>query len=190
LLGRAYNRRKAIGFKGNQYTESGGCQNDTKQNTAEIIAEEHGVSERTVKRAGKIAETLDDPTQTTEELLSCVNAALISPSDAAKLTKMDKDDQTALVAKVKSGETVSKAVQAIKKDKAIESLTNISAKKSKEILVVYDVIVIDPLWRMAKSRGYIIDTGNVGKAINLIKESWLFALCLLQQFFFQMLFIF
>lgn len=48
---------KAQGFKGNQYTEIGIRQNDGKQ-TAKKLAETHGVSPRTVERAGAMAEVM------------------------------------------------------------------------------------------------------------------------------------
>ena len=53
LLGRRYNRAKKAndGSRGNQHTEAA-----DKMSTAESIAAEHGVNERTVRRAGKFAE--------------------------------------------------------------------------------------------------------------------------------------
>jgi hypothetical protein len=53
IRGRIYNRLKKQGFKGNQYSESGKDQIDTKQNTAEILAEKHGVSRATIEREGR-----------------------------------------------------------------------------------------------------------------------------------------
>jgi hypothetical protein len=50
LLGMLYSSRKKAGFKGNQHT-SGSGQNVHHQKTAQQIAEEFNVSERTVRRA-------------------------------------------------------------------------------------------------------------------------------------------
>jgi hypothetical protein len=64
LLGMLYSSRKKAGFKGNQHT-SGDGQNVHQQNsklktTAQQIAEEFDVSERTVRRAGKMVEQAEE----------------------------------------------------------------------------------------------------------------------------------
>lgn len=57
--GKRYNQEKKAGFKGNQYAESGGGNIYHKQKTAEAIADDHNVSEKTVRRAAKDAEFLE-----------------------------------------------------------------------------------------------------------------------------------
>lgn len=56
MLGRRYNRKKRQGTR----TDLTSDQNDTKLQTAEVIAAEHGVSPATVKRAGKFAGAVDE----------------------------------------------------------------------------------------------------------------------------------
>jgi hypothetical protein len=51
----------------NQYGEVGG-QNDRQPQTAESIAAEHGVSERTVRRAGKFAAAVEVLKKTDPEI--------------------------------------------------------------------------------------------------------------------------
>ncbi len=69
LRGRRYNRaKKAHGGTGaNQYVQSG--QNDHSAKTAERLASEHGVTERTIRRDGKFAEEVER----TPELLEAVS---------------------------------------------------------------------------------------------------------------------
>jgi phage N-6-adenine-methyltransferase len=59
LIGKQYAHRKKAqgGYHGNQYVAKG--QNDPLANTAEKIAQEQGVSEKTVKRAEKLAEAIE-----------------------------------------------------------------------------------------------------------------------------------
>lgn len=66
LLGRRYNRTKKAGFKGNQHTVASG-QSD-QNHTAVRLAEQHGVSEATVRRAAKLAQEVE----TTPELKQAV----------------------------------------------------------------------------------------------------------------------
>jgi len=58
LRGKRYNGEKQEGFKGNQHTDSGSCQNDKKQ-THERLAEEYKVSPRTIARDGQYAAAVD-----------------------------------------------------------------------------------------------------------------------------------
>jgi len=55
LLGRRYNRTKKQGAR----TDLTSDQNDTKLQTAEVLAQQHGVSPATVKRAGQYAAAID-----------------------------------------------------------------------------------------------------------------------------------
>jgi hypothetical protein len=66
LLGRRYNRaKKAQGGTGaNQYTQSG--QTDRSAPTADTLATQHGVSEKTVRRAGKFAEEVERTPELTQ----------------------------------------------------------------------------------------------------------------------------
>lgn len=61
LLGRRYNRVKDArgGDRGNQHTVAKGQNDPLPESTAARLAKEHGVSEATVKRAGKFAEEVE-----------------------------------------------------------------------------------------------------------------------------------
>ena len=71
-LGRRYNRTKKAAHSGvNQYTKEGGeDQNDPHLNTAAKLATQHGVSEATVKRAGKLAEAVEAHPEIKEAIAS------------------------------------------------------------------------------------------------------------------------
>jgi hypothetical protein len=61
LIGkRQEQEKKRESFKGNQYTTSGGVQNELHLKTAEKIGAEYGVSASTVKRAEKFAKKVDE----------------------------------------------------------------------------------------------------------------------------------
>lgn len=151
LLGRRYNRLKSQGFKGNQYSESGRDQNDPQQTTAEKLANEHGVSAPTVKRAGAAAEAIDN--NATPELVSKVESGQVSVNVAASISELPKNDQAELIAR---GENeILQAAKEIRKKKAdkrrverIENITEIS-KGNIELntAVTYPIIYADPPWR-------------------------------------------
>ena len=51
-------RKNTSAFKGNRYTSSG-AQNEPRQKTAEVIAQELGIGRETVKRAEQFAHGVD-----------------------------------------------------------------------------------------------------------------------------------
>jgi len=61
LIGKAYSHRKNRhgGDRGNQYTDLPRAQNEHLPKTAERIAEEHGISRESVKRAETYAKAVD-----------------------------------------------------------------------------------------------------------------------------------
>ena len=71
-LGRRYNRTKKTQGTNNQHVQaqSEKDQNDTFQNTAAKLATQHGVSEATVKRAGKLAEAVEAHPEIKEAIAS------------------------------------------------------------------------------------------------------------------------
>lgn len=106
-LGRAYNRRKQK--LGGQLPKGVG-QNDPPLSTAEKLAEEHGVSEKTVKRAGQIAAAIDKET-TDPELIDLLYRAEISTAEAASVAVMDEDEQKEIVQEIKSGKEPSEVIK-------------------------------------------------------------------------------
>ncbi len=152
LLGRRYNRLKSQGFKGNQYTESGKDQNDPDQNqsTSEKLANEHGVSAPTVKRAGAFAESID--ANATPELINKVESGVVSVSAAASISELPEEEQTELIAKgEKEILQAAKEIRARKTEsRRTERIENIAeiAKGNSELNTgtTYPVIYADPPW--------------------------------------------
>lgn len=69
LLGLRYKaEKKSEPFKGNQYTQSGERQFVEHQKTSEKIGKQHGVSSRTVERAEKFADGLDNISKVEPEM--------------------------------------------------------------------------------------------------------------------------
>jgi hypothetical protein len=95
-LGRRYNRtKKAQGGTGaNQHKEQTD-QNDTSANTAAKLATQHGVSEATVKRAGKLAEAVEAHPEIKESI-----AGGMSIKAAMKETKEQDETETTVLAVV------------------------------------------------------------------------------------------
>ena len=118
MRGRIYNRtKKAVGSV-NQYT-SGRDQNDPQQKTADIVAQQHGVSPATIKRDGAAAKLLED-----------------HPDEAAAIIKGDAKK--------------SDVIREIKRKEVVAELEDIAVQEVKEVQGVYDVVVLDPPWGMAK----------------------------------------
>ena len=93
-LGESYNRRKRDqgGTGANQHEQSG--QNVHSAKTAEAIAEEAGVNEKTVRRAGSDAEAL----AAAPELRNAVRAARLPMRDALDALDLDPDVQREIAA--------------------------------------------------------------------------------------------
>ena len=92
-MGRRYNRLKkaANGFT-DRDTSVG--QNDPRENTARMLADDHGVSEKTVKRADAAAEAIDS--NATPELINVLDENRIKLSVAASVTELPPADQILL----------------------------------------------------------------------------------------------
>lgn len=93
-LGRRYNRTKKAndGSRGNQH--SGKDQNDTcQESTAAKLATQHGVSESTVKRAGKLAEAVEAHPE--------IKEAIASGKSIKESIKEHKEPETTVVNGVK-----------------------------------------------------------------------------------------
>ena len=134
--GRRYNRtKKAVSNPQGLGGKSGKIvagQNVRRQTTAETIARESGVTERTVRRDGKLAEAVERLAEKKPDLAKAIMAG----------TKRFKD-----VAREARAESIEEQKQAIKAGTAVVPVG------------VFDVVVIDPPW--AYGREYDPETSRV-----------------------------
>lgn len=136
-------RLKKRGFKGNQYTENASCQNVRKQ-TAQVVADQYGVSERTVHRDAAYARAIDAIAETAGEevkqqiLTSELN---VTKKDVLNLASKPAEKQAAVLEKIVSGEAKSMrdAERLTRKAETAKSAIMPSGK--------YRVIYADPPWK-------------------------------------------
>jgi N6-adenosine-specific RNA methylase IME4 len=85
-------------------------------------------------------------------LLKASRVTNIPKKDIEKIAELEPEKQRAVADKISTGEakSVSEAVRQDKLETVKENLEDISAKKAKKLQGVYDVIVIDPPWKMEK----------------------------------------
>ena len=148
LLGRRYNRAKRQGER----TDLTSGQNDQKCDwTSARIAKEHGVFEKTVRRAGKVADAVDklkgispDIEQRVASGLAPARAAVVKA--AAILEKSPQRAKEIIEGKAKLPDVIREE----KRAEVVAKLENVKARKAKELAGQYDVIVIDPPWPMEK----------------------------------------
>jgi N6-adenosine-specific RNA methylase IME4 len=147
LLGRKYNRLKSQGAR-NDLTYG---QNDHKLTTSEKLAEQHGVSEKTVRRSGELADALDK--HAVPELINKVEQGKVSVSAAADIAELPVAEQSEIVAR---GEReillAAKDIRAKKSEiRTQERIIKIAeiAKGNIELKIeaTYPVIYADPPWR-------------------------------------------
>ena len=130
LIGKAYSHRKNRhgGDRGNQYTDLPSPQNEDLPKTAEIIAEEHGVSRATVERAETYAKAVDSIAENLgEEVKQKILAGEIKANkqDIVKLSKVEPAKQAEIVERVSIGE-----------EKDVKSATNaITLQDAKEEII-------------------------------------------------------
>lgn len=148
LLGRRYNRaKKAQNDGGIGVSKATGDQIEHRLRTADKLAAEHGVSQPTVRRAGKYAEAIAvvekaipgyTPVVTVPRQAVIKAAALIekSPNRAYEIISGEKS-----MADVKREE---------RREEIIDKLESVSAMEVKAAQGLYDVIVLDPPWAMQK----------------------------------------
>lgn len=112
FLGRKYNRlKKSQGGTGaNQHNEQN-RQNDGSAHTSNTLAGEHGVSSRTVKRAGAAAEAID--TQGSPELVDAVTQGDIPVAAVAAIAELPEDEQAEVLDEIESGVKPTEAARAV-----------------------------------------------------------------------------
>ena len=128
-------------------------QNVLLKTTAEKIAEEYGVTDKTIKRDAEFSKAVDKVAEKVGK--EAKNAILtgqinIPKKDVEKIIEI-KEEAPEFIEPVLNGEiTISKAVQETKRKKITEKLNDIETVEAKAVEGVFDVIVIDPPWPMKK----------------------------------------
>ena len=151
LRGRRYNRAKKA--QGGRADRSFGEDKVSAPKTAEALAKQHGVDEKTIRRDGQFAKAVEavksaDPT--IERRVAQGGAAAPARKDvikAAELLERAPDKAKAILAGTAK---TSDVVREIKREEIIAKLEDVKAREVKAASGVYDVLVIDPPWDMQK----------------------------------------
>jgi N6-adenosine-specific RNA methylase IME4 len=147
LLGRRYNRAKRQGER-TDITSGKSCQKST---TAERLALEHGVTEKTVRNAGKVADAVDklkalDPQIEAKVAAGTAPARAAVVKAAALLEKAPERAREIIEGQKKMADVIREEKRAA----VVSQLENVATREAKELAGQYDVIVIDPPWPMEK----------------------------------------
>jgi len=155
ILGRIYNSTKSThgGDRGNQHSKPSG-KNCHMPKTSEVLAERHGVSERTVRNAGKAASAVDGT-----PLAGAVMRGEVRLNEAAKIAPVIKkaaDENKTLTMDeareiIKAEQEAERARKRAERQAAIEAQRKAieeapSLNEQTENAGLFDVIVLDPPW--------------------------------------------
>lgn len=130
LIGKIYSAEKIMdSHKGNQYTESGSGHNDHKQKTSEVIAQQYGISEKTVRRNEHLSNAIDELKQNIEP--ETVNRILtedlpMTKKEVIELSKEEPEQQRKVIDLIATG-------QAKKVDEAKKQLDPINIEYDKQV---------------------------------------------------------
>jgi len=155
LLGRRYNRaKKAVPNPEGAGGKSGkivGGQNVHQQKTADKLAKEHGVDEKTVRRAGQFAESVEKAKAIDPDIEAKVSSGKAPPRAAVVKAADMLEKSPERARQILEGEKkLSDVIRDEKRAEVVASLENVEARQAKELAGHYDVIVIDPPWPMEK----------------------------------------
>lgn len=94
LRGLRYNTEKQTGFKGNQYHQTAKAQNEPKQNTADKLATEYGISRETIKRDARYSLGLDKLGRVNGGLKRAIlsGGVKVKKSEIQQLSKLETED--------------------------------------------------------------------------------------------------
>jgi N6-adenosine-specific RNA methylase IME4 len=147
LLGRRYNRAKK------RPAEAGAMKGKAveKSSTAFALAKEHGVTEKTVRNAGKVAEAVDklkalDP-QIEAKVAAGTSPARAAVVKAAALLEKSPDRAREIIDGQKK---MADVIREEKRAAVVAALEDVATREAKQLAGEYDVIVIDPPWPMEK----------------------------------------
>lgn len=147
LLGRRYNRAKK------RPEEAGAMKGKAvdKKSTASKLAEEHGVDEKTVRRAGKFAESVEKAKKLDPTIEAKVTSGKAPPRaavvKAAALLETAPEQAKQIL---QGGKTMAAVIREEKRAAVVAKLEDAETRQAKELAGEYDVIVIDPPWPMEK----------------------------------------
>ena len=149
LLGRRYNRAKKA--DGGRSGRSFGVEKVTTPKTAERLAKEHGVTEKTVRNAGKFAESVEKAKAIDPAIEAKVSAGKAPPRAAVvkAAALLEKAPERAREI-IEGGKKMADVIREEKRAEVVAKLESVEAKKAKALAGHYDVIVIDPPWPMEK----------------------------------------
>lgn len=131
--------------------QHGGARKSSGQNahlkTSEMIANEFGVNESTVRRSAKAVKMIKE--RAIPEVAELVKKGEINISDAIKVSDKPLELQRLALEKVQNGEekNIRQAISRIEIKQKINNISNVEIEKPDGL---YDVIVIDPPWKMKK----------------------------------------
>lgn len=147
LLGRRYNRQKNT--RGGDRKSKG--QNATLIDTAESLAKEHGVDSKTVKRAGKFAESVEKAKKIDPAIEAKVSAGKAPPRAAVvkAAALLEKAPERAREI-IEGGKKMADVIREERRAQVVAKLEDVETRQAKELAGQYDVIVIDPPWPMEK----------------------------------------
>jgi N6-adenosine-specific RNA methylase IME4 len=149
LLGRRYNRAKKA--DGGRSGRSFGVEKVTTPKTAERLAKEHGVTEKTVRNAGKFAESVEKAKAIDPAIEAKVSAGKAPPRaavvKAAALLQKAPERAREIIEGVKK---MADVIREEKRAAVVAKLHDVETRQAKELAGQYDVIVIDPPWPMEK----------------------------------------
>ena len=119
--------------------------------TASKLAAEHAVSEKTVRRAGKFAESVEKAKAIDPQIEAKVSAGKAPPRAAVvkAAALLEKAPERAREI-IEGGKKMADVIREEKRAEVVAKLESVDAKKAKALAGHYDVIVIDPPWPMEK----------------------------------------
>lgn len=148
LRGRRYNRAKRQGAR----TDLAPSDKMSEGRTAELLAQQHGVTSRTIERDGQFASAVEKAKAVVPDLEQRIARGTDAPAKAA-VVKAAKILETApekaeaiLRGEIKTADVIREQ----KRDEIKQRLESVEAIQAKEATGVYDVVVIDPPWPMQK----------------------------------------
>lgn len=149
LRGRRYNRLKkaAFGRAGRAF----GADKMSTPKTAERLAREHGVDEKTIRRDGQFAEAIEKTRSLDPEIEHKVVSGN-GPTKAAVIKAAELlERHPAKAREVLDGtRTTAHVVRELRREETATRLTQLAAREAKAPTGVFDVVVIDPPWPMRK----------------------------------------
>jgi N6-adenosine-specific RNA methylase IME4 len=121
--------------------------------TAKKLAEEYGVTSRTIYNDAIFAKAIDTIGEQVGEDVKhqILSGELpVTKKDVVKLAQMPEETRKAITEKIATGATMADAIREEKRAEVIARLEDVEAREAKELAGQYDVIVIDPPWPMEK----------------------------------------